>query len=189
MGPVLRAATVATLALMVLTGLAYPLAVTGVSQLFWPRAANGSLALADGGVVGSELIGQAFADPRSFWGRPSAAGSGYDPQASSPSNLGPTSQKLADSFGVEAAKARADGVVGPIPADRLTGSGSGLDPDISIENALGQCARVARARGLGADRVRALVQAHVQGRSLGLFGEPRVNVLELNRAVLDIEPR
>jgi K+-transporting ATPase ATPase C chain len=179
-----------TVVTLVLTGLVYPFVSTGLAKLIFPHQAEGSL-ISDGkgSVVGSELIGQAFADPKFFWGRPSAAGAGYDPQASSPSNLGPTSQKLADSFGVEAAKARADGVVGPIPADRLTGSGSGLDPDISLENALGQCTRVARARGLGVERLRALVQAHVQGRSLGLFGEPRVNVLELNRAVLDIEPR
>lgn len=180
----LRASLVATLGLMALTGLAYPLAVTGLCQLLLPHAANGSLTIAaDGTVVGSELIGQPFVAPKYFWGRPSAAGNGYDPQASGPSNLAPTSKKLADSFKAEADKARTDGVAGPIPADRLTGSGSGLDPDISIENALGQVGRVAKARGLGEDRLRQLVGDHTQERTLGLFGEPRVNVLALNRAL------
>jgi K+-transporting ATPase ATPase C chain len=181
----LRAAFVATLGLMVITGLAYPLAVTGICQMLFPHAANGSLAMAsdDTTVVGSELIGQPFAAPKFFWPRPSAAGNGYDPQASSPSNLAPTSKKLADAFKTEADKARADGVTGPIPADRLTASGSGLDPDISVDNALGQIARIAKAREVAADQIGKLVQDHVEERSLGLFGEPRVNVLELNRAL------
>jgi K+-transporting ATPase ATPase C chain len=179
-----RASLVATLGLMTLTGLAYPLAVTGVCQLVWPQTANGSLATApDGAVVGSALIGQAFSSPGFFWGRPSSAGSGYDAQSSSPSNLGPTSQKLSDSFGAEAARARADGVTGVIPGDRLTGSGSGLDPDISIDNALGQVPRVAQARGLDQGTLRGLIQAQAQGRTFGLWGEPRVNVLALNRAL------
>ncbi len=186
----IRAALVATLGFMALTGLAYPLAVTGLCQALLPHAANGSLVTAgDGTVVGSELVGQPFSSPRFVWPRPSSAGNGYDPQTSSPSNLAPTSQKLADAFKAEAEKARADGVSGPIPADRLTGSGSGLDPDISVDNALGQSARIARARGLSEDRVRALVLANAQGRSLGLFGEPRVNVLALNRALQANEPR
>jgi K+-transporting ATPase ATPase C chain len=181
----LRAAFVATLGLMVLTGVAYPMAVTGICQGLFPHAANGSLATTpDGKVVGSELIGQVFADPKFFWGRPSSAGNGYDPQASSPSNLAPTSQKLADAFKAEAQKARTDGVTGPIPGDRITGSGSGLDPDISVENALGQVARIAKARGLSEDRLRQLVAANTEGRTLGLFGEPRVNVLALNRGLL-----
>jgi potassium-transporting ATPase KdpC subunit len=184
----LRAAFVGTLGLMALTGLAYPLAVTGVCQALLPHAANGSLALSpDGKVIGSERIGQVFASPKYFWGRPSAAGTGYDPQASSPSNLAPTSKKLADSFKAEADKARADGVTGPISADRLTGSGSGLDPDISVENALGQIARVAKSRGISAEKIREVLLSNVEGRTLGLFGEPRVNVLALNRALDDIE--
>lgn len=184
MTSLLRAALVATLALAAITGLAYPIAVTGLCQLALPTSANGSLLRrADGAVQGSSLIGQAFSEPRFFWGRPSAAGSGYDPQASGASNLGPTSRKLAQSFAAEAAKARADGVTGPIPVDRLTGSGSGLDPDISIANARGQSARVAKARGLPQAQVDALLETHGQRRELGLFGEPRVNVLELNLAL------
>lgn len=178
----LRAALVSTLALMVLTGLVYPYALTGLCQLLMSSQANGSLVHGfDGKVVGSELIGQGFSDPGHFWPRPSSAGNnGYDPQASGPSNLGPTSQKLVDQLRAEAQKARAEGVTGPIAADELTGSGSGLDPDISVENALQQVPRIAKARGVGEDQLRKLVNEHVQERALGLFGEPRVNVLELN---------
>ena len=138
---------------------------------------------------GSALIGQASSTkPRFFWGRPSAAGNGYDPQASGPSNLAPTSRKLAENAAAEAAKARADGVRGPIPVDRLTGSGSGLDPDVSAENALGQASRVARARGLSEQRVLELVTARTEGRELGVFGEPRINVLGLNLALEELRP-
>lgn len=183
----LRASVVATFGFMLLTGLGYPLAVTALCQLLFPVAANGSLvSRADGSLAGSALIAQKFEAPQFFWSRPSSAGDGDDPQTSGPSNLGPLSQKLALSFAAEAQRARRDGVSGPIPADRLTGSGSGLDPDISIENALGQVSRVAKARGLAPGTVEALVRGLARGRDLSLFGEPRVTVLTLNLALEDL---
>jgi potassium-transporting ATPase KdpC subunit len=187
MTAILRAALTSTLLLMLLTGVVYPAAITGLCQLALRSTADGSLLRrADGSVLGSALIGQSFSQPRFFWGRPSSAGKGYDPQASSPSNLATTSRKLAESFATEADKARTDGMTGPLPVDRLTGSGSGLDPDISEANALGQAARVARARGLPEARVVQLVEARLKPRDLGLFGEPRVNVLELNLALHEL---
>ncbi len=184
-----RAAFVAVFGLLIVTGLGYPLLVTGLCQLFFPEAANGSLTVRGDKIVGSRLIGQLFDDARTFHGRPSSAGNGYDPLASGASNLGPLSQKLQQGVQAEAQAARAEGQVSPFPADRLTGSGSGLDPDISPANALGQVGRVARARGLGEEKLRHLIDTHTQGRTLGLWGEPRVNVLELNLAVDELAPK
>jgi K+-transporting ATPase ATPase C chain len=178
-----RAAFIAVAGLGMITGVFYPLLVTGLCQLLFPAAANGSLVRRDGAVVGSRLIGQLFEDERYFHGRPSSAGNGYDPLASGPSNLGPLSKKLQASVENEAQAARAEGQSSPMPSDRLTGSASGLDPDISPANAHGQVPRVARARRLREEELHALVDAHLEGRSLGLFGEPRVNVLELNLAL------
>jgi K+-transporting ATPase ATPase C chain len=172
-----------TVVLTVLTGLVYPALVTGVAQLVFPQQAHGSLVTGDGRIVGSALIGQNFAKPEYFHPRPSAAGSeGYDASASSGSNLGPTSRKLADRVRASIAQYRHEngGYSGPIPADAVTASASGLDPHISPGNALIQAARVAMARGVTTDRVTALVDRHTEKPWLGFLGEPRVNVLELN---------
>ena len=159
----------------------YPLAITGIAQVIFPHQANGSLIRDGDRVVGSELIGQNFAKPGYFHPRPSAAGEGYNASASSGSNLGPTSKALADNIKQGVAQARADGVTGAVPADMVTASGSGLDPDISPANAFAQIARVATARGLPQEQVRALVEGSVTGPTLGILGEPHVNVLALNR--------
>jgi K+-transporting ATPase ATPase C chain len=179
----LRPAITMTLTMCVTTGLLYPGLVTALAQLFFPRQANGSLVAAHGRVVGSALIGQPFAQPRYFHPRPSAAGAGYDATASGGSNRGPTDSALAARIGAAVDSLRRDGVRGAVPSDMVTASGSGLDPDISPANALLQAPRVARARGVAEAEVRALVAAHIQGRQLGLFGEPRVNVLLLNLAL------
>lgn len=179
-------ALVAFLLLTALTGLAYPLAVTGVAQLAFPHRADGSLVERDGVVVGSSLIGQRFAGARWFHPRPSAAGDGYDAMASSASNLGPTNPTLlADVRARAAAYRRENGLSAgaPIPQDAVTSSASGLDPAISVANARIQARRVARARGLPVAGVLGLVAAHTAGRSLGFLGEPSVDVLELNLAL------
>jgi len=175
----------ATILLTVVTGLLYPLAVTGLAQILFPHQANGSLKVVNGKTVGSELIGQSFTKPEYFHGRPSAAGNGYDGLNSGGSNYGPTNQKLADRVSDDVKKFRAENptYTGPIPADLLTASGSGLDPHISPASADVQIARVAVARSVSADSVRQLVAAHTEGRQYALFGEPRVNVLELNVAL------
>jgi K+-transporting ATPase ATPase C chain len=182
----LAPALVVFLALTLLTGVAYPLVVTGVAQVAFPGRADGSLVERDGRVVGSRLIGQAFAGARYFHPRPSAAGAGYDAMASSPSNLGPTNPELINEVRTRTAAYRRENDLRPgqrVPIDAVTTSGSGLDPDISVANARLQAARVARARGRDVRDVLALVEAHTDGRSLGFLGEPGVNVLELNLAL------
>jgi potassium-transporting ATPase KdpC subunit len=181
-----------TLVLCVITGAIYPAAVTGLAQVLFARQANGSLVAVNGRVVGSALIGQPFTRPEYFHSRPSAAGNGYDASASGGTNKGPTDAKLADTLisqAVDSAVKNDGAVKGRIPADMVTSSASGLDPHISPANAYLQVARVARARGADSTRMRALVDAHVEGRQFGFFGEPRVNVLLLNIAVDSAFPR
>ena len=175
-------AVLVTAVLTVLLGILYPLAVTGLARLLFPDQAAGSLLRRDGQVVaGSRLIGQAFAGPAYFRSRPSAAGPGYDPQASGGTNLAPTSRKLvADQVGAAAAAARAERPGTPVPVDLVTSSGSGLDPHLTPAAAEFQLPRVARERGMPEDVVRQLVRRHTTGRQWGVLGEPVVNVLELN---------
>jgi K+-transporting ATPase ATPase C chain len=182
----LRPALVLTLLLCLLTGFVYPGLVTGLAQALFPWQAHGSLVRVDGRVVGSALIGQPFTRPEYFHPRPSAAGAGYDATASAGRNKGPTDRKLADTLvaGAVAAAVAEDGAVrGQVPSDMATASGSGLDPDISPANAELQVARVARARGVTADSIGAIVRQHAAGRQFGFLGEPRVNVLLLNLAL------
>ncbi len=179
----LRPALTLFVALSLVTGLAYPLAVTWLAQWLFPHQANGSLVMRGGRPIGSELVGQAFADPGHFWGRPSAVA--YDAATSGGSNLAPTAPALAEAVRARVAALRAadPGHMAPVPVDLVTASASGLDPHISRAAADYQAARVARARGLPLGRVKALVAQHTEGRLLGLLGEPRVNVLALNLAL------
>ena len=161
-------------------GLVYPLAVTGLSQLLFPRQANGSLIEKNGQILGSRLIGQPFTSDRYFHSRPSAAGTGYDPTSSSGSNLAPTNQQLVERVKQDVAKLQQENPGVAIPADLVTTSGSGLDPDISPAAADFQLPRIARARGISVESLRPLVARHTQQRQWGILGEARVNVLELN---------
>jgi len=182
----LRPALIALVALTIITGVLYPFGVTLIAQLAFPSQANGSLIVQNGNIVGSALIGQSFDDPKYFWSRPSATGPvAYNAGASSGSNLGPTNPAL-----IEAVQARAEALraadpnnTAPIPVDLVTASASGLDPHISVAAAHYQIARVARARNLDAARVQQLVAQFTEGRTFGILGEPRVNVLQLNLAL------
>ena len=196
----LRPALVLIVLLTVLTGLVYPLAMTGIAGVLFPRQAQGSLIEKDGKVIGSSLLAQGFDQPKYFHARPSATTAPdpkdasktvpapYNAQNSGASNLGPTSKALIDRVKDDTAKLKAENPSRPVPQDLVTTSASGLDPDISPEAALFQVPRVAKARGLADDAVRDVVTRHTEGRTLGLFGDPRVNVLELNLA-LDALPK
>ncbi len=177
----LRPALVLLIGFTLLVGIAYPLAITGVAGLLLPAEARGSLIVVDGKTIGSALIGQDFAAAANFHPRPSAAGKGYDASSSSGSNLAPGSKDLADRIAASVQALRHEGVLGAVPVDLVTASGSGLDPDISPAAARVQAVRVARARGISPMEVEALIVRQAKGPLLGILGEPRVNVLALNR--------
>lgn len=179
----IRPSIVMLILFSILTGLAYPALLTGIGQLLFPTQANGSLVRNGDVVVGSALIGQGFAAPRYFHGRPSAAGKGYDGTSSGGSNYGPTSKALIDRVRGDVKTARADGLAGDVPGDMVTASASGLDPHLSPAAALAQVARVAKARGIDEAKLRAQVDAAIEPPLAGILGEPRVNVLALNRAL------
>jgi K+-transporting ATPase ATPase C chain len=182
----LRPALVSLILLTLITGVVYPLVVTGIAQVIFPFQANGSLIVRDGKVLGSTLIGQPFDDPKYFWGRPSGTSPfAYNAAASSGSNLSPTNPDLVKAVQgrVEALRAADPGNTAPVPVDLVTASGSGLDPHISPAAALYQASRVARERKFSSETVRTLIERHTEGRFWGLLGEPRVNVLTLNLAL------
>jgi K+-transporting ATPase ATPase C chain len=191
----LRPAIIMLIALTLITGLMYPLAITGVAQVLFPHQANGSLIVKDGQITGSELIGQLFTEPKYFHGRPSATtkpdpadlsktvDAPYNAASSAAANLGPTNKALIERVKAEMERLKAENPTATIPIDLVTTSASGLDPDISPQAALLQVARVAKARNMPENRIRELVNQHSEGRMLGLLGEPRVNVLNLNRAL------
>ena len=182
----LATATIFTIVTVVLLGIVYPLAMTGIAQVLFPQQANGSLVVVDGKTVGSDIIGQLWTKPQYFQGRPSAAGkNGYDPTATGGTNLGPTSKKLIDATRATIAalkKANPDATL-PVPMDLVTSSASGIDPDITPEAAFYQVPRIAKARSIPGAKVEAIVAKYVHGRELGFLGEPHVNVLELNLAL------
>jgi K+-transporting ATPase ATPase C chain len=174
-----------TVVTVIVLGLVYPVVIWGIGTLLFHHQAGGSLIVSNGAIVGSELVGQNFTKPQYFQGRPSAAGKGNDPTQTGGTNYGPTSKKLIDSTKATIAalkKANPDATL-PVPMDLVTSSGSGIDPDISPEGAYYQAPRVAKARGLSVDAVNSLIASHITPRQLGLLGEPRVNVLALNRAL------
>jgi potassium-transporting ATPase KdpC subunit len=179
----LRPAFLMLAIMTLLTGIAFPLAITGIGQVLLPQAANGSMTSKDSIIIGSTLIGQAWTSDKYFWGRPSAAGDSYNAAASSGSNLGPTSQKLMDRIKTDSDKLRSSITAKLLPADAVNASGSGLDPHISPEFAMLQIARVAKARNLGEDRIKVVVEANTDKPIAGIFSQPRVNVLLLNMAL------
>jgi potassium-transporting ATPase KdpC subunit len=183
----LAPAVMYTIVSVILLGIIYPLVMTGISELVFPAQANGSIVYRNGVAVGSDIIGQLWTKPQYFHGRPSAAGNGYDPTSTGGTNLGPTSKKLIDATAatIKALKKDNPTSTSAIPMDLVTSSASGIDPDISPDAAYYQVARVAKARGLSVNTVRALVDAHISSRMLGFLGEPHVNVMQLNLALDD----
>lgn len=173
-------AVLMTIATTILLGIVYPLVVTGIAQVMFPKKANGQLIQKDGKTVGSSIIGQSFSGPAYFHSRPSAAGNGYDAANSGGSNFGPTNQKLIDRVKGDVASAVAENPGAPVPIDLVTTSASGFDPHITPAAAEYQLPRIAKERGTTVDRLRALLAKHTEGRQLGVLGEPRVDVLELN---------